>query len=249
MDSYRADTYGEAFADVYDRWYDGVSDIDGTVATIGRLANGRPVLELGVGTGRLALPLAAEGVPVSGIDASPSMIERLRAKPGGADIHVVVGDMAVLDDIEVSSYAVVFAAFNTFFNLPTEATQAACLARVHDVLVPDGRLAIEAFLPSPEPAAPEGRLEVRGVEIDRVLLTATWRDPHTNIVAGQHLELSADGIRLRPWLLRYSTPDSLDALASRAGFDLESRHAGWRGEPFDPDGGRHVSIYRRTTIP
>lgn len=249
MDGYRPETYGDGFADVYDDWYQGVSDLDGTVDTIERLAAGRRVLELGVGTGRLALPLAARGVEVHGIDASAAMIDRLRAKPHGGELQVTVGDMAELPGFEADAYGVAFAAFNTFFNLPSEADQLRCVQRLGNVLAPGGMLVIEAFLPSEEPAVPEGRLEVRGVELDRLLLTATWRDPHTDTVAGQHVEISERGIRLRPWLLRYSTPDDLDELAGRASFELSQRSGGWRGEPFAADLDRHVSFYQLTDDP
>src|SRR4051812_19533642 len=84
--------YGDAFADVYDDWYAGVSDVEGTVETVRRLANGGPVLELGIGTGRLALPLKEAGVDIHGVDASTAMLDRLRAKPGGSEIPVLVAD-------------------------------------------------------------------------------------------------------------------------------------------------------------
>jgi SAM-dependent methyltransferase len=244
VEGHRPSTYGEAFADVYDSWYDGVSDLEGTLATIEALAGGRPVLELGVGPGRVAIPLAERGVDLTGVDASPAMLDQLRRKPGGDRVAVVEGDMAALAGVAAASHGVVFVTFNTFFNLPDEAAQRRCLTRCAQVLEPGGDLVIEAFIPSDPPATPEGRLDVRSVEVDRVLLTATWRDPHTQTVAGQHVELSESGTRLRPWLLRYATPDQLDALAADAGFSLVSRHHGWRNEPFDPEADRHVSHYR-----
>src|SRR5262245_41087141 len=117
MDGYEASTYGDGFADVYDDWYGNVSDVDATVAGVASLAaarGGDRVLELGVGTGRLALPLAARGLLVTGIDASPAMLDRLLAKPGAARVEAVLGDMAELP--VPGRYTVVFAAFNTFFN-------------------------------------------------------------------------------------------------------------------------------------
>jgi SAM-dependent methyltransferase len=237
-------TYGDAFADVYDDWYGAISDLDGTLDNIFELAGGRRVLELGVGTGRVALPLAQRGASVTGIDASAAMLTVLRAKPGAEAVEVLEGDMSELLGVPPQAFAVVFATFNTLFNLPSEAAQRRCLERVVQVLEPGGYFVVEAFLPSDPPPAPEGRLDVRSVEVDRVHLTATWRDPHSQTVRGQHIELSEAGTRLRPWLLRYASPDQLDALAADVGFALSTRHAGWRGEPFDPLGGRHVSIYQ-----
>ena len=133
-DGYGADTYGESFADVYDDWYADVSDVDATVAMIARLAGDGPVLELGVGTGRLAIPLAAAGVRVIGIDASPSMLRLLDEKPGADAVTAVLADMAHLaegpgaEEIAAAGpYTVAFAAFNTFFNLVTPDDQRRCL--------------------------------------------------------------------------------------------------------------------------
>src|SRR5690606_35670585 len=122
--------YGDAFADVYDDWYADVSDVAGTVEAIARLAGGGPVLELGIGTGRLALPLAAAGVEVHGVDASDAMVERLRAKPGCDAIPVLVGGFAeALPSVE-AGFAVVFVVFNTFLNLVAPGAQARCVERV-----------------------------------------------------------------------------------------------------------------------
>lgn len=242
---YTTATYGDAFADVYDEWYGAISDLDGTVDSILELAGGRRVLELGVGTGRIALPLARRGSSITGIDASAAMLAVLRTKPDSEAVEVLEGDMSELPDVPPSAFGVAFATFNTLFNLPSEAAQRRCFERVAQVLEPGGHFVVEAFLPSDPPATPEGRLDVRAVEVDRVHLTATWREPHSQTVRGQHIELSAAGTRLRPWLLRYASPEQLDALAADVGLELSTRHGGWRGEPFDPLGTRHVSIYRR----
>jgi SAM-dependent methyltransferase len=238
-------TYGDAFADVYDQWYGSISDLDGTVDTVAALAAGGPALELGIGTGRVALPLSRRGVAVTGIDASTAMLDILGSKAGAEAITVVTGDMAELVGLDAAGFSVVFVAFNTFFNLTSESAQRRCFQRVAEVLEPGGHFVIEAFIPSDVPPGPEGRLDVLSVEIDRVHLTATWRDPHDQTVRGQHIELTDNGTRLRPWLLRYATPAQLDDLATEAGLRLRRRHAGWRGEPFDPVGERHVSIYQR----
>jgi SAM-dependent methyltransferase len=251
MDGYDAGSYGRGFADVYDDWYGDVSDVEATVEGVVALATdgaGAPgaVLELGVGTGRLALPLAARGLPVVGVDASAEMLERLRAKPGSDAVTAVLGDMARLDELPVGGpFAVAFAAFNTFFNLTTRAAQQSCLRGVAACLAPGGRLAIEAFVP-PEPGlATDSVVTPREITADRVVLTVAKRDHETQTIAGQHIELTeAGGVRLRPWLVRYAAPRELDELAAEAGLELERRTADWRGAPFDDASTAHVSLYR-----
>lgn len=248
MEGYDAGSYGRGFADVYDEWYADVSDVAGTVARVAELARrGRTgaVLELGIGTGRLALPLAATGLAVTGVDASEEMLARLRAKPGSARVSAVHGDMAALP--VPGPFAVAFVAFNTFFNLTTEAAQVACLRSVAAVLEPGGHFVIEAFVP-PEPgSAPDSGVSARSIEVDHVVLTAARRNPAEQTITGQHIEISEAGIRLRPWVVRYATPEQLDEMAASAGLTLVARHADWAQSPFDETSVGHVSVYRKAT--
>jgi SAM-dependent methyltransferase len=254
MDGYGPSSYGDGMADVYDEWYATRGDIDGAVATLATLASSAgpspgPVLELGIGSGRLALPLAASGVDVWGIDASAAMVARLRAKPGGDQVPVAVGDMADLDLSSLTGgnetrFTVVFAADNTFFNLTTSPAQARCLERAREILVPKGHLVIEAFVPAPD--APTSSVDARTVALDHVVLTVTRHDPLSQTVDGQHIELRESGVRLHPWSIRYVLPDELDALASTAGFSLVERWSDWRRTPFTADDSVHVSVYGMT---
>ncbi len=246
--------YGEAFADVYDDWYADAFDTEGAVATLTGLAGPGPVLELGVGTGRLALPLAAAGLAVVGLDASPAMFERLAAKPGAAGMHTVLADMAEVgpavataagDGVPVAGYRLIFSAYNTFLNLDTEDAQRRCLAGCADLLGPDGAVVIEAYVPAPPEGVPRTSLDVAKVTTDAVVLTATEHDPLTQVVTGQHVELRDGTVRLRPWRVRYLTPEQLDALAAEAGLVLAERWSDWRGSPFDDDSDTHVSVYHR----
>jgi SAM-dependent methyltransferase len=249
VEGYDASTYGDRFAEVYDDWYGDLTDavacaeaVTSLVASLG----GGPVLELGVGSGRLALPLVARGLEVHGVDASPAMLERLRAKPGGDRVSVTVGDMADLPLADPPPFAVVLVAFNTFFNVATEAGQRRCLTRVHDVLAPGGALVLEAFVPdAPTGRGVDGALTPRRITADEVVLAVSQRDREAQTVTGQHVHITEAGIRLRPWHLRYATPDQLDAMAAQAGLVLAERTAGWRGEPFTEDSDVHVSVYRR----
>lgn len=243
MQGYDDRTYGEAFADVYDDWYGDVSDVEATVALVRRLAPAGSVLELGVGTGRLALPLAAAGLSVCGVDASPTMIERLRAKPGGEAVQCVVGDM--VDDAPPGPFSVVLVAYNTFFNLPTAPRQREAMVAVAQRLVPGGYLVLEAFVPDDPP--PRGsQVSLRSMTADRVVLSVSVDDPLTQRAEGHLIELTEhQGVRLRPWRIRWARPSELDAMAADAGLTLTERWSDVAGTPFMEDSARHVSVYRR----
>ncbi|MGI8664305.1 MAG: class I SAM-dependent methyltransferase [Acidimicrobiales bacterium] len=247
MDGYGPATYGDGFADVYDAWYSEVSDPEAVADVVAELAAGGRVLELGIGSGRLALPIAARGVEVWGIDASAAMVERLRAKPGGDSIPVALGDMtdvdlASLPGGDAGSFAVVLIAFNTLFNLTTAAAQAQCLARAAAVLAPDGQLVVEAVVPEAEP--PAGGVEARAVELDKVVLNVSRRESHGGAVRGQVIEIGASGIRLRPWLVRPVGPEDIDAMTAAAGLRLVERWSGWERAAFVEHDPVHVSVYR-----
>ena len=250
MDGYDSETYGETMAEVYDEWYgvDGgiaitqigsSSEVADRVNTLAGPAG--TVLELGVGTGRLALPLADRGLAVTGLDASPSMLDRLMAKPGADRLTLVAGDMAD-PTIAGTGFDVVLVGFNTFFNLTTEATQQACMYGVAETLAPGGRFVLEAFVPAPD--AHDG-VSVRDVSIDRVMLDVVATDKAAQTITGQRIVMTAAGNRFFPYLLRYATPDQLDTMAAVAGLERVDRTEDWRGTPFSNDSSHHVSTWRR----
>jgi SAM-dependent methyltransferase len=262
VDGYGPSTYGDRFADVYDDWYGDMSDVEGTVERVVELAGGAggpggaeagpaggagagPVLELGCGSGRLALPLASRGIETWAIDASAAMVARLLAKPGGERVQTVVGDMAELDlGPDAKQFAVVLCAFNTFFNLTSTEAQRRCLSRVAELLAPGGRFVLEAFVPPDEDETPRQSVQVKHVGLDDVVLMVSRIDPSSRTIHSQHVQLSTDGgVRLRPSVLHYASPDQLDELAAGAGLHLVERTAGWRGEPFGDDSASHVSVY------
>jgi SAM-dependent methyltransferase len=227
-------TYGDRIADVYDDWYADATDVEGTVETVRRL--GSRVLELGIGTGRLALPMIAAGLEVHGIDASPAMVERLRAKPGGTAIPVVIGDFA---DVAVDgSFDVVLLAFNALLNLTAEDAQVRCLARCAAVAP---TVVVETFVPGED--GPASGVEVRDVGPDEVRLSAY--KVADGVVSGSFVSITEAGIRLRPWSVRLTTPEDLDARAATAGLVVAERWSGWRGETFDATCDRCVTVYRR----
>jgi SAM-dependent methyltransferase len=252
-----ADGYGEAFADVYDDWYGSAFDTEGAVTALRRLAGAGPVLDLGVGTGRLALPLAADGLVVVGLDASRSMLDHLAAKPGADAVRTVLADMADVasavpawgGDVPTGGYRLVVCAYNTLLNLHTEHDQRRCLAGIASLLAPDGTAVVEAFVPAEPHEVPRTSLEVAQVTADRVVLTATEHDAAHQVVTGQHVELRDGSVRMRPWRIRYLSPGQLDELAASAGLTMVERWADWRGGVFDDASDGHVSLYRRAPVP
>ena len=251
MDGFDASTYGERFADVYDDWYGDVSDVAATVEVVAALAEGGPVLELGVGTGRLAVPLAERGLEVHGIDASPAMLERLAAKAAAAGVTVpaTLGDFADVPVEVPDGFAVVLVAFNTLFNLPDAETQRRCMAAVARRLRPDGRFVVEAFVPGvpgPDDAVEGGAVTPRTVGADRVVLSVHMHDAVAQTVVGSLVDITESGIRLRPWRIRWAPPDELDAMATDAGLERVERWGDWDRRPFEDDSPRHVTLYRPT---
>jgi SAM-dependent methyltransferase len=246
VEGYDASTYGDAFADVYDDWYPGLSDVAATVDRIVALATapaaalGR-VLELGVGTGRLAVPMAAAGLDVHGVDNSAAMLDRLRAKDPGRRVTLTLGDMVT--DLPSGPFDVALIAYNTLFNLTRPGEQAACFTAVARCLRPGGRFVVEAFVP--DTSLSGSAVTVRSMAVDRVVLSVSVHDPATSTAHGQFVELGdANGVRLRPWSIRYAEPTELDAMAAEAGFSLERRWTSFTDERFGDDSDRHVSVYR-----
>src|SRR5579859_580739 len=144
MEHYQQDTYGERIADLYDDWHDR-TDTPATVERLAAVGGDGPILELAIGTGRVALPLAERGLRVHGIDASPAMVERLRSKPGGDRVTVTIGDMA---DVAVDGpFSLVYVVFNSFFALLTQPDQVRCFENVSRRLAPGGYFVVECFVP------------------------------------------------------------------------------------------------------
>lgn len=241
MRGYHDASYGDAFADVYDDWYADISDVDATVRTLVTLAGDGPVLELGVGTGRLAIPLAAAGVDVHGLDSSEAMLAQMAAKPGGDAVHAHLGEM--VGGLPDGPFGLAFVAYNTFFNLLTEAEQRACFAAVTERLREGGVFVIEAFVPGAthDPAA---AVTVKSVTVDRVVLSVSTSDPTAQRAEGQYVDITeAGGVRLRPWSIRWVTPAQLDEMAAAAGLHLLHRWEDFTTAPFDADSPRHVSVF------
>jgi SAM-dependent methyltransferase len=243
MEDYEAATYGERVADVYDGLYGQRFDTSATVALLAELATGGPALELAIGTGRVALPLAARGIRVDGIDASPAMVAKLRTKPGGDTISVSIGDFA---DVAVTDhYRLVFVAFNSFFALLTQDDQVRCFENVAGHLHDDGVFVIEAFVPDLGRFHRDQHIGTVAVDVDEVQLELSRHDAAAQRVDSSHVFLTGGTIRLNPVAIRYAWPSELDLMARLAGLRLRDRWAGWNREPFTSTSGTHVSVYGR----
>jgi cyclopropane fatty-acyl-phospholipid synthase-like methyltransferase len=241
MEQFGPETYGERVADVYDEWYKPV-DSASEVALLAELAAGGRALELGIGTGRVALPLAARGVEVHGIDASPAMVEQMRAKPGGDAIPVTIGDMA---EVAVDGeFALVFVVFNTFFQLYSQESQVRCFANVATHLRAGGRFLIHAFVADTSRVEAGQDVSVREASLDRVRLDATIFDAKEQRVDTTQIGITENGIRLVHAKLRYAMPPELDLMARLAGLELEDRWATFDKRPFTAESGFQVSVYR-----
>lgn len=244
MTDHEADTYGERWADIYDAWSaDLPLDTEGTVEFLAGLAGQGSVLELAVGTGRVALPLALRGIDVHGVDASEAMIAKLRAKPGGSEISVTRGDFSEVD-VE-GKFGVVFITFNTFFALLTQEDQLRCFRNVSEHLEDDGVFVIEAFVPDVTRFDAGQRVEASKAALDESLVTLSTHDAATQRISTNVVRIGDGRIEQFPIEIRYAYPSELDLMAQLAGLRLRDRWGGWRREPFTALSQSHISVYGR----
>ena len=239
MKEYSASTYGERFADFYDDMY---PDFDkALIETLVDLSQGGRALELGIGTGRIALPLSQAGLDVNGIDASSAMLAKLEAKPGAEKIHTSTGNFA---DLAVEGqFDLIFVVFNTFFNLQNQAEQARCFQNVAKRLTPDGVFVIEAFVPDMTRFI--DRQTVRAINMDEygVRLEVTQLELVKQQIRSQHVFLTEDGVRLFPVKIRFAWPSELDLMAALAGLELQHRWGSWDRDQLTDDSSSHISVY------
>ncbi|HUO05548.1 MAG TPA: class I SAM-dependent methyltransferase [Candidatus Binataceae bacterium] len=233
--------YGERIAPVYDAITQPVSDAEPAVAFLASIAGRGRILELGIGTGRIALPLAARGFKVCGIDASPKMVKQLRAKSGGEAIPVEIGNFA---DVKIAGkFSLIYVVFNTFFGLASQDEQLRCFARVAAHLAPGGAFVIEAFVPDQSLFNRSQRVSVTKIEPDMVKLDVSMHDRVMQTTRAAHVVIRENGVKIYPVMVRYAFPAELDLMAKLAGMRLRERWAGWNREPFNANSGLHVSIY------
>ena len=236
--------FGESIASEYDDPADemnAATAIDPVVDVLARLAGEGRALELAIGTGRIALPLASRGVPVVGIELSRAMVARLRAKPGGADIPVSIGDLATTT--VDGTFSLVYLVYNTIMNLTSQAAQVACFRNAAVHLEPGGAFLIEVGVPDLQRLPPGETVHPFHVSEKR------WGFDEYDIarqrLVSHHLEISGGRARQVSIPFRYVWPAELDLMAELAGLRLRERWAGWHGEPFTSDSRQHVSIWER----
>jgi len=228
--------YDETTADMFD-----AAAVEPVVDFLAALAGGGRALELGIGTGRIALPLAARGVPVHGIELSRAMVAQLRAKRGGDEIDVTVGDFATTT-VE-GTFAVAYLVFNTIMNLTTQDEQVACFRNVAAHLEPGGRFVIEVMVPELQQLPPGETLRVFD------LGETHWGLDEYDVVGqglvSHHVHFLDGGAERVSMPFRYVWPAELDLMAQLAGMRLRERWSGWKREPFTSDSRSHVSVWEK----
>jgi SAM-dependent methyltransferase len=212
--------------------------VEPAVDFIAELAGDGAALELGVGTGRIALPLARRGVPVHGIDLSTAMVDRLRAKPGSEDISITIGDFAsaTVD----GTFSVAYLVFNTIMNLTTQAEQVACFRNVARHLRPTGTFVIEVGVPDLRRLPPGERFVV--FDFGQRHWGVDEYDVANQGLISHHFTRVGDNIEKSSGLFRYVWPAELDLMAQLAGMSLRERWEDWSRKPFASDSRKHVSV-------
>lgn len=244
MRDYRPETsFDEDAAAVYDVT-DAREDTPETVARLAELARGGPALELAIGTGRVALPLAARGIHVDGIDFSDAMVAQLRAKPGGDQLTVTMGNFA---DVPVAgTYRLIYLVFNTLSNLLTQDEQVRCFENVAAHLTNDGVFVVEAGVPTYLARLRDDQyVDAESVQVGEVWLDVGRHDPVKQLLVESHVHLSPAGVRVYPIVTRYAWPSELDLMARIAGLRLKDRWGGWNREPFTAASRDNISVYGR----
>jgi SAM-dependent methyltransferase len=234
------------FGDRYAHEYDDRTVLDPSPAVeflAGLVPPAARVLELAIGTGRVAIPLAERGITVEGVEGSAAMVERMRAKPGGASIPSVIGDMA---DVPIAGpFRLAYLVFNTLFNLPSQARQVDCFRNVAKVLEPGGLFVVECFIQDVTEFDHGQRVATRGLTEDSVYMEYLLHDPVEQAVTYQRVTFDAQSTTLRPLRLRYCWPSELDLMAQLAGMRLRERYDDWDRSPFTAASSRHVTVYEK----
>lgn len=216
--------------------------LDPAVDFLADLAGDGAALELGIGTGRIALPLTRRGVRVHGIDLSPAMIERLRAKPGADAVGTTVGD--ITGTRVEGTYRLVYLVWNTIMNLTTQDEQVQAFRNAAAHLEPGGSFVVEVMVPDLQ-RLPPGE-SVRPFTVTPTRLGFDQYDIASQGLVSNHYWIDGDRARVESMPFRYVWPSELDLMARIAGMSLRERWGGWNREPFTSDSTTHVSVWTRT---
>ena len=244
-----SNTWGEKVAAAYDAASAFMFDpevLDPAVNLLETLAEGGPVLELAIGTGRVALPLSRKGIKVHGIELSPHMVEELRKKPGADAIAVTIGDMTAARAPD--QYTLVYLVWNAIMNVTTQAEQTAVFRNAADHLKPGGRFVIEVMVPQLRRVPPGEVARVFQMEPDHVGID-TYDDLVGQIASSHHWMVVNGRLVHHAAPYRYVWPSELDLMAQIAGLELEDRWSDWRRHPFTSESGFQVAVFKRPKMP
>jgi SAM-dependent methyltransferase len=230
--------YDESSAEMFDP-----AVVGPTVDFLADLAGSGRALELGIGTGRIALPLAERGVPVHGIELSRAMAARLRAKPGGEGIGVTIGDFSTT--AVDGTFSLAYLVFNTIGNLTTQAAQVACFRNAAAHLEPGGCFVIELGIPELQRLPPGETMRV--FDAGQTHWGVDEYDVASQRLISHHFELVDGRFERHSLPFRYVWPAELDLMAELAGMSLRERWSGWKREPFTSDSRKHVSVWEKPT--
>lgn len=245
---YSHNQYGDVFADIYDDWYHDLDNITDVVDFVLQLVESSAVLELGVGTGRLAIPIAqagtTHGVRVVGIDSSQAMLDELRAKPDGALVDTHLGHM--VRDMPSGLFGVVLIAYNTLFNLLTEHEQRECLQRAAQCLTTGGHIIVDCFVPDETLPDQVSDAVHRSTSTGQIL--SRWQvDRYAQVISGVFTQVSSDGPDIsRPYSVRYATVAQVDLMALEAGLVVEQRWSSYAHDVFTDSSVRQITVYGMT---
>ena len=228
--------YDDSSADMFDP-----AVVDPVVDFLTELAGSGRALELGIGTGRIALPLARRGVPVHGIELSNAMAAKLREKPGGEDIGVAIGDFATTT--ADGTFSLAYLVFNTISNLTTQPAQVACFGNVAAHLEPGGCFVIEVGVPDLQRLPPGETFRV--FHASETHWGIDEYDVANQGLISHHFELVDGTLERNSVPFRYTWPAELDLMAQLAGMTLRERWSGWKREPFTSDSRKHVSVWEK----
>jgi SAM-dependent methyltransferase len=241
------DHFGERVAARFDKRYADLADaavVHPIVAFLADLASGGAALELGIGTGRIALPLAQRGVRVHGIDLSEAMVARLRGKPGADQVSVTVGDFATT--VVEGTFSIAYLVANTIMNLTTQDQQVACFCNAAAHLEPSGCFVIEVLVPRLQRLPPGETFQPFSVEPTH--LGFDEYDVARQGLVSHHYWVDGDKVEVFSPPFRYVWPSELDLMARIAGMTLRERWADWKREPFTSDSTKHVSVWEKSAV-
>ncbi len=244
MDPWLPSEYGELFAADYDTRHPiFAQEAECLVLLSEYVKAGASIVELGAGTGRVALPLARAGYHVHAVDSSPAMLARLQEKPGTEDIDIIQGDIGTCVLPEADA---MLCLFNTFFQLQTQEAQVSCFRLVSKALTPGGIFVLDAWVPDFRRYREQHSLTTVAVEDGSATLEAASHDPVAQVVESQSICVIPGGITLRPQRQRYAWPAELDLMAQLAHLKLVARYTDWTKAPFGASSIQHLSLYAKS---